>query len=843
MKYFYELITSNHGLPIKIYIHSADKFAMHLHSEIEIVFVLKGSINISIGNKNHLLKENDIMIVNSNEVHSTSRTDEKNMILILQIDSSYYSRYYEDIKKVRFCCSSFGDMNEEENLDIIREYLAKIVWENNKKDKGYKLILESETSKILSFLLNNFNCYFVEEEEVQSIKNDMSRIENIITYIDNNFQKKITLQDVADNEYLSVYHTSRFITKTLGLSFQEYLNYKRLDKFIDLLGSTDKTITEISYESGFPSPKSLNRLFKIEYNCSPSEYMKNKANKELTYEKVEEKTYLDIDKRAAYRKLFSYLKPLKTTDTKRSFYNTEKSRISIDSRKIGNSYKKHWKKLTTFSKASDGLKIDWQEQFKEMQREISFEYVRFHGIFSDCMIITSLDSFGNIIYNWSYVNKLLDFFKENNIKPFIELGYMPSHLKSSDETIFLWKGNISQPKEMIQWENLINEFVGNAIKRYGLKEVETWYFEVWNEPNLENVFWIGSKEQYFNFYKETVSSIRSVLSKAKIGGPAITYQSRDNKDWLEAFLQYCKNENIYLDFISLHIYSDDFMSKLKAQEEAIINKDKKIKIKENKKINKNYFDENNTSDTLKLAKEQINMNLDYKPELHITEWNVSSTSGNPINDTMFIATFITKNIIDSIGLTDSLGYWSFTDIMEEFKVKDLPFHGGFGLFNRDGIKKASYLAYYLLSLLGDKILYIEDEYIVTKQDDDIQILIYNFVYFDELFLTGDTSAITNKERYNIYKKRNNKEIDILIDGLDGKYKFTKYSLNRENGSVFDEWIKMNLTENLYSEEIDYLKRKAFPKTTIEYKNIEKQHTEKVLIPVHGIELITIKKQL
>lgn len=135
----------------------------------------------------------------------------------------------------------------------------------------------------------------------------MKRIESIIEYIDQNYHKKISLQEVADNEYLSVYHTSHFIKNILGISFQEYLNSKRLDKFIELLMSTDETITQISYESGFPSTKFLNRLFKLEYNCSPTEYKRIHKTKD---EKFKNDNYLDINKEKSYKQLENYLEEL-----------------------------------------------------------------------------------------------------------------------------------------------------------------------------------------------------------------------------------------------------------------------------------------------------------------------------------------------------------------------------------------------------------------------------------------------------------------------------------------------------------------------------------------------------
>lgn len=520
MEYFYEIITREKDLPVKIFIQNMDKIKMHFHSELEIILILKGSINIRIENKKYKLKENDIMAVNPNEIHSTSRTDENNILLALQIDPSYYSKYYKHFNKIRFCCRSFEYSKDEQyRFDIIRKHLSQILLENYKKNQGYKLIIGSEVNRLLSFLLNNFKCSYIDEDEVTNIKKDMRRIESIISYIDENYNKKITLKEIADNEYLSVYHMSHFIKDILGISFQEYLNIKRLDKFIELLMNTNKTITEMSYESGFPSPKSLNRLFKIKYNCSPSEYKKNNIDKDKYL--LDKKT-TEIDKKEAYKEFFIYIEDLNRSIEKTSKNIDKKDRKILDREKSWANYEKDWARPITFTRASEGLTKAWQEEIKEIQKEVKFEYIKFYSIFSDDILTIDVDSKNNIIYNWTYVNKLFDFLKENNIKPFIELGFMTAELKDANNRVFFSRTNISKIKNMKQWIGLVRAFIENCINRYGIEEVVNWYFEVWNPHNIEYVFWKDGQDRYFEFYKETTLAIKSICENIKVGAPAMS---------------------------------------------------------------------------------------------------------------------------------------------------------------------------------------------------------------------------------------------------------------------------------------------------------------------------------
>ncbi|MBU5437842.1 helix-turn-helix domain-containing protein [Tissierella sp. MSJ-40] len=828
---------------------------MHWHGEIEIILVLQGTINIRVGNERFLLEENDLILINKNEVHNTSKTKEDNMLLVLQINPEYYSSYYPRFNKMIFNCKSFlYGKEEQKSFDMIRHHLAKIVWELNKKREGYQLIIGAEAHLLAAFLVNNFDHTFIEDEKSVSMNKDIVRLQSIINYINRNMERRITLQEIADNEQLSVYYLSHFIKKNMGMSFQEYLNNIRLDKTVNLLLNSDKTITEISYESGFASTKSLNKLFKDVYDCSPSEYRKaygnivyneNKDRNEDSNKK-KSRTYLDVDRKAAFKRLFSYLKGLDNEVQDENTFSTTKDVISVDVRNEGVNYKPYWKKLITYSRAVEGLRKGWQNQFEELQNDIGFEYIRFHSIFSDDMMVYNLSEEGHIIYNWSYVDELLDYFKKVNIKPFIELGFMPSEIKSLDETVFWWRANISQPRDIKLWTDLVVEFIKHCINRYGLKEVETWYFEVWNEPDLEYFFWIGGKEAYFKFYEATAWAVKSVSNKLKVGGPSITHQAISDSTWLEDFLIYCNKNDVPLDFVSLHIYSESYSSKEKVQDIMLRAKQGESQqelMAEWREMQRIYFGKDHTYDTLNSANDKINRLLSYNTELHITEWNASSYSRNLIHDTCFMSTFIISNILKSINIVDSIGYWTFTDIMEEAKAGISPFHGGFGLINNNGLKKPSYFAYYFLSKLGEKIIEQNEEYIITKSGEDIQILVYNHTYFDDLFLNGDTSALTNTERYLVYEEKAEREVEININGISGKYKITRYQLNREYGSVFDEWIKMGTPENMTQEELNYLKGKAYPKITVEYLNLDEYYKEKLYIPVHGIELMTLEKKL
>ncbi|HHX63081.1 MAG TPA: helix-turn-helix domain-containing protein [Epulopiscium sp.] len=852
---FYKITKENQTNPTKAFIHSVDTIEKHWHGEIDIIVVLEGSITVRERDKLYLLKENDLMLINSHEIHSLIKTSENNILLAVQINKDRLEWYYPKIKGLRFDCKSFNYSQEQQGaFDVIRQYVAKLVWDTSKKRNGYELTVASDTYKIIEHIMNRFDHYIMDEEEVKHMGHDTQRLQRIISFIDRNLDKGVTLKEIAENENLSISYLSRLIKNTMGITFQQYINNIRIDRAINLLYNTNQTITEVAYASGFPSSKAFNKLFKDIRGCTPTEYKKKSVKTEdinipQVYKENKDKrkkTYLDVDRKRAFAKLFEYIKIDEEPAEEHITINYAKEVIEINAKSKGTPYIRYWQKLTSFSRASEGLRHNWQNQLKELQGEVGFEYIRFHGIFCDEMMICNVDEAGVMTYNWSYVNELFDLFKKQNIKPFVEFSFMPSELKSSDEVIFWWKANVSRPRDIKRWNDLVIAFIKHCMNRYGQKEVESWYFEVWNEPDFEYSFWIGSKEDYFEFYKETANAVKSVSKALRVGGPSIMQQSITDNNWLSEFLLYCNKNSVPLDFISLHIYPEIYdaqgpaqmlTEKLKAgvsMEEIMI---------ELSKTKRSYRDKNNTYDAIKEGNRIIKETLPYKPEVHITEWNASAFNRNLIHDTCFVATYIISNVIRCLGKVDFLGYWNFTDIQEEIKAGISAFHGGFGLISKDGLKKPSYFAYYLLGKLGDEIIAKGEDYIVTKTGENLQVLACNHTYYDDLFLNGDASALTSTDRYTVYEHKLDKEIEINIANISGKYKVTRYELNKDHGSVFDWWLDMGAPEDMTEEEITYLKGLSYPKMEVKHINVDRDYKRKLYIPVHGTELITLEKQM
>ncbi|MGN8647459.1 GH39 family glycosyl hydrolase [Gracilibacillus sp. HCP3S3_G5_1] len=366
----------------------------------------------------------------------------------------------------------------------------------------------------------------------------------------------------------------------------------------------------------------------------------------------------------------------------------------------------NWKKCIGTGRLGLALQQEYLDHLKTVQEEIGFSYIRGHGLLHDDIgIYREMEVDGDVVpfYNFTYIDRIFDSFLELGLKPFVEIGFMPKLLASDDQTIFAWEGNVTPPNDYQKWEDLIKAVTKHFIDRYGIEEVLTWPFEIWNEPNLVNFWKDADKDAYFRLYQVTANAIKSVHSAIQVGGPAICGGS---DEWITDFLAFCKKENVPVDFVSRHAYTSRSPHKVTADYyyQELAEPDKMLQEFKNVR--------------------QLIKDSDF-PDLpfHITEYNTSYSPINPVHDTTLNADYLAKILSEGGNYVDSFSYWTFSDIFEELDVPKAQFHGGFGLMGLGHVRKPTYHLFAFFNRLGSKLLYRDDKVIVTEKEDGSIILI------------------------------------------------------------------------------------------------------------------------
>lgn len=500
-------------------------------------------------------------------------------------------------------------------------------------------------------------------------------------------------------------------------------------------------------------------------------------------------------------------------------YNGETARVS-----------KHWQFCVGSGHAALAQRNDYVEQLKLVHDELGIARVRFHGIFNDDMnACVRLSDHLPVatrnktkIYDFYQVARVYDNLLAVGVKPFVEIGFMPKALASGKKTVFYYRGNVTLPKKMEEWQEFIRAFARFLIRRYGAQEVRTWYFEVWNEPNL-SCFFKGDMNDYFRLYGATVRALRSVDDKLIVGGPATTCSR-----FIPEFLQYCEKENLPVDFVSTHQYPTDALGhsinrerlhhirKLKASGEQLSTRALLQPIFDNV----NDFTKDLKGYMTREAKRARTQAGDL-PLLY-TEWSISSNCTAAIHDTTAAAAFFVKTVLDNQGVVDGSSYWTFSDIFEELFFFTDPFCGGFGLLTVDGIKKPTYWAFKMLADLPDT------RYCLPVTDADVELAAFRGESGEVYLLLYTQSFEPTDEAYHVHIRLENapRFREIRIQRLDAA-----------NGNPVAMWEAMGKPAELSRAELEEIKRKSVPKTEIQ--KADAVHTDGINVVLSDNEIVML----
>jgi xylan 1,4-beta-xylosidase len=359
-----------------------------------------------------------------------------------------------------------------------------------------------------------------------------------------------------------------------------------------------------------------------------------------------------------------------------------------------------WEHMFGSGRAVLSLRDSYRQDLREVKQVTGVEYVRFHALFHDEMGVYDEDAQQQSVYNFSYVDQAYDGLLANGVRPFVELSFMPKKLATSQILHAFWyKQNVAPPKDYGKWDDLITQLAKHLISRYGIDEVSQWYFEVWNEPNLD--FWGGDPRQatYFELYDHTARALKAVSPRLRVGGPATAQAA-----WADVFIRHCADNHVPVDFVSSHVYGNDKAEDVFDTHE-VIPRDRMV------------------CRAVSKVHEQIKASPMPDLPLFWSEFNASYMNEPEVTDTSYMGPWLADTIRQCDGLVNEMSYWTFSDVFEEQGVVKQPFYGGFGLIAAGGVPKPAYNAFRLLHQLGDQRLAVASESVLATRRKDGTLLV------------------------------------------------------------------------------------------------------------------------
>jgi xylan 1,4-beta-xylosidase len=459
------------------------------------------------------------------------------------------------------------------------------------------------------------------------------------------------------------------------------------------------------------------------------------------------------------------------------------------------------------------IRDDSLAQLKIAKDELGFRYIRFHGIFHDVLGTFKVVD-GKPVYDWTKIDYLYDKLLGMGIKPFVELGFTPEAMKTSDNSIFYWKGNTSHPKPEL-WAGLVDAFVRHVQQRYGKDEVRTWFFEVWNEPNLDGFWEKADQKAYFDLYDVTAKTIKAIDPTLRVGGPATAGAA-----WVPEFLAHTQKSGAAVDFIATHTYGVDggFLDengqgdqKLSPSPDGIVGDVRKVR----KEIEASYLP---------------------KLPLYFTEWSTSYNPRDLVHDSYMSAAYILSKLKATEGIAQGMSYWTYTDLFEEPGPPTAPFEGGFGLMNPQGIRKAAWFAYKYMNELGDQQVQTTDKQSwVTKDANGVQVLAWDFQ-------TPDMGKKTNRPFFGaVQPTKKGTPLTLSLKGMKpGTYNVQVYRTGFKANDAYTAYIEMGKPKTLTADQLAKLQALTVDKPETRTVKVAANGTANVQVPMRVNDVVLVK---
>ena len=780
----------------------------HFHQDIELLYVMEGTLDIKIEDQTIHMQAEDILVVNANKKHFVKGSDN---ILFAQFMIEYHivSDVIQNMNVIFWCDSTKDESERYEELRKVLKRLLKHHLSTGGNTANFGHI--SLCYQVLDLLSSYFLVQTADKEIGNANDRFDERIQQINNYIRAKYNHQISLKELSEKLFLSNGYLSRFFKNNYGMNFAEYLTNIRLSHAVDQLLYTNNPITMITYDNGFASVAVFNKAFKKMYGETPSAFRK-KAKEQKEEVEIPREDDGEIQKR-----LEKYLIHHHADKLEEQPVDKLKNRHSVKNyeelRHCGG-------RTLNMGMASDILKSEIQEHIILLKEMLGFEYVRFCNPFTKEMLIT-LDR-EEAKCNFTRLDGILDFLLRQGLKPHIEMGQKPLVIIYNVQKLEMeGTRNVKFP-DSNEWQKIVDAMLRHLVNRYGRSEVDTWRMELWfNENKWDEE---DSMDTYLNLFDILYTSAKKYSEKLKVGGCGI--RADYQVDSRLHFYKTWKKREIQPDFLSFIMYPYDRGEEKQDQYSKRCTDNECVK---HRVINeKRLIEQAGLSDI----------------PFYITEWNLTASARNAINDSCFKGAYILKNFLDIYGEVNDMAYWSGSDRISEYYDSNELLYGGAGLLSKDGIIKPAGFAFEFIRRLYSFYIGKGDNYLIsTDGHDSYGIICHNQRPLGYNYYLTKEDEIEREQLWKYFENHDEINLDLELDDVkNGEYQVKLYRINEQNGSVLNIWKDMGFESELSRNDIQYFRRVCEPKLIIQ-KHIVEKHILKLSVSMQPNEIVFVRVRL
>lgn len=792
---------------VKITVRNRVEEREHFHQDIELIYVLEGDLDVHMGEQVTHMKEEDILVINANKAHYMKSSEN---ILYTQLMLEYHM--VSDVLRsmdVIFWCDSTKD--ESARYDDLRKVLKLLLnhylsTRGNSADFGHI----SLCYRTLDMLSTYFLVQTADKESMCGTEKFDVRIQQINNYIRANYNQPISLKDLADKLYLSHGYLSRFFKQNYGMSFAEYLTNVRLFHAVDELLYTSMPITRIAYDNGFANVAIFNKAFKAAYGETPSNF--RKKSKEQAPASDEKQKDAEIEERLEKYLISSHVQK-EVEGEKKSVHD---SYSITEIQELNNC----WGKLMNIGTASDLLRSAIREHIILLKEALGIEYVRFWNIFSEEMLINVNQTEGE--YNFARLDSILDFLLQHGVKPHIEMGMKPRIITYNVQKLQIDGSREVEFPNPDSWKRVLEAMMRHLVHRYGRSELDTWRMELWFNENKWDAK--GAFDQYFELFHILYQTVKKYSEGLMVGGCGIRmdYQA----EMRSRFYRQWQEQPELPDFLSLMYYPYD-------------------RGEEKKDIYAKRSTDNECFKHRLLQEKMLFERAGFKNiPICVSEWNLTASARNYINDSCFKGAYIIKNVLDVYGEVDDMGFFQGSDRVSEYYDSGELLYGGTGVITRDGILKPAGFAFEFLQRLYPYYIGKGENYLIsTDRHDSYGIVCHNQRTLGYNYYFTKEDELEKEHLWKYFEDRNDLELTLELEDVpDGLYQVKYYRINEQNGNVMGFWKEMGYEKELSRNDIKYFRRVCEPKLMIQKIQSEGGRL-KLDIPLQANEIAFVRVRL
>ncbi len=757
----------------------------HLWHNACFLMMLSGEVQVRVEDHATYLNDNGIMLVEPDTPFDITGHG-SNLLMILRMDYDFFIQGRAGYMG-RLICNSAED--GQRDYTLLRQMLSHLAL-NHFNHFECKELRQLELCYSLLYYLNTTHFVAGSASPVEGADRGM-RARQILSYIEANYMQDIRLEDLSESTYLSPSYLSRLFKRMTGVNFKSYLEEVRLRHAVEDMRAGEQTITAVAYNNGFPNTTALSTAIRRKYDMSPAEFRRSLAENALP--EAEPQFYHQVE----YRDVRSSLEQLAGAEPVKSagiYRLPDRIEYLVGDVSRFQPIQPIWKQMINLGNLKGLSNVNTKTHLTLLQEEIGFKYARIESVLTE----ESVPSLPNGQYNFSQFDRAIELLISLKLTPFLDLSFGDQVLLTRSET--LYRGDtLRMPASRQTFIAKASALIRHCINTFGTSEVERWGVEVclFHDEHLDIM---ETPAEYAQRFRAVYQMIKTWLPGMKVGGPELHIAL--GNDFILQVASLLRDWGVEPDFLSLCAVPYEPAAGAGAEAPFVLSAQAdfiRTRVQDIKSMIRDRF-QNHTM------------------PIWVTVMTPDIRTRNHVNDSAHQATFIVKNTLDLIGLVDVIGYWQLSDVDSEYVDTTRILFGGTGIISKDGLKKPGFSALKRLSAINTLMIRKEGNMLVTTNGiNTYNIVLYNYSHFNDLYCLTTGEGVTYDNAYTVFADAATRDIAISLGGLEaGRYKVVITTLNRENGSLFDEWLRYGIIDDLQPHDIRYFQDIVHPQRAVQY---------------------------